>query len=289
MICGAPLASRAENGDSTVIDVAGLKIGSGDFTVVAGPCAVESRQQLSTTADLGRSAGAMVLRGGAYKPRTSPYSFQGLGPAGLRILAEVGREANLPVVTEVLDVRDVEEVAGSAQILQVGTRNAQNFTLLQEVGRTGLPVMLKRGFGCTIDEWLQAAEYVLREGNSRVILCERGIRTFEPRTRFTLDLSAVPVLKQLSHLPVFVDPSHGSGHRSLTRPLALAAAAAGADGIMVDVHPAPETAQCDGDQALDPVAFATLMKDVHAVVNALGRQLAPRSSRRPQTATTAIR
>ncbi len=221
-----------------------------------------------------RTAGAAILRGGAFKPRTSPHSFQGLGQRGLHILAEVSKITGLPVVTEATDITAIPDVAGVAHILQIGTRNAQNFTLLREAGRTGKPVLLKRGFGCTIDEWLQAAEYVLREGNNQVILCERGIRTFERHTRFTLDLGAVPVVKRLSHLPVIVDPSHAGGHRYLTKPLALAAAAVGADGIMVDVHPEPATARCDGAQALDFSAFDDLMTGLRSVLASLGRHVA---------------
>jgi 3-deoxy-7-phosphoheptulonate synthase len=214
-----------------------------------------------------------VLRGGAYKPRTSPHSFQGSGPAGIELLADVGRRAGLPVVSEVVDPRDVEHVAQHVDLLQIGTRNAQNYALLTEVGRSGMPVLLKRGFGCTVDEWLGAAEYVLREGNGNVILCERGIRTFESSTRFTLDLAAVAVVKRRSHLPVVVDPSHGTGSRELVPDLALAAAAAGADGLLVDVHLNPAHTQCDGDQALSRDEFHHLMARLDALLRALGRDL----------------
>ena len=281
---GAPLASRELMGTASTVTVAGIRVGAGDFTVIAGPCAVENPAQLRRSAAAVRSAGAVVLRGGAYKPRTSPHSFQGLGADGLRMLAAVSGESGLPVVTEVLDCAAIPEIAEVADILQVGTRNAQNFALLREVGRARMPVLLKRGFGCTIDEWLQAAEYVLREGNDQVILCERGIRTFERRTRFTLDLSAVPVVKRLSHLPVIVDPSHAGGHRYLTRPLAQAPPAAGADGVIIDVHPEPEAARCDGDQALDFAAFDALMADMRGILASLGKRMSP-AARVPATRT----
>jgi 3-deoxy-7-phosphoheptulonate synthase len=257
----------------TVIDVRNTRIGGGGFTVVAGPCAVESREQLMRTAEAVKSAGATVLRGDAFKPRTSPYSFQGLGEEGLRLLAEARETFDIPFVAEVLDPRHVELVASYADILRVGTRNMANFTLLQEVGRQPKPVQLKRGFTATLEEWLNAAEYVYKEGNHHVILVERGIRTFETAARNTLDITAVPLLKELSHLPVIVDPSHSGGRRELVAPLALAAAAAGADGIMVDVHPTPDTALVDGAQALLPAEFAEMVGRVRAVAAAVGRSI----------------
>ncbi|MFO7547713.1 MAG: 3-deoxy-7-phosphoheptulonate synthase [Acidimicrobiia bacterium] len=257
----------------TVIDVRNTRIGGGGFTFVAGPCAVESREQLFRTAEAVKAAGATVLRGDAFKPRTSPYSFQGLGEEGLRLLAEARETFDIPFVAEVLDPRHVELVASYADILRVGTRNMANFTLLQEVGRQPKPVQLKRGFTATLEEWLNAAEYVYKEGNHHVILVERGIRTFETAARNTLDITAVPLLKELAHLPVLVDPSHSGGRRELVAPLALAAAAAGADGIMVDVHPTPDTALVDGAQALLPSEFADLVKRVRAVAAAVGRSI----------------
>lgn len=272
-VAGAPLASRDLLDAATVVRVAGISIGAGEFTVMAGPCAVEEHDTLLKTAMTVRSAGAAVLRGGAYKPRTSPHSFQGLAGQGLRMLAEVSQETGLPVVTEVVDPETIGDAARAAHILQVGTRNAQNFPLLRAVGRAGLPVLLKRGFGCTVDEWLQAAEYILNEGNDQVILCERGIRTFERHTRFTLDLSAVPVVKRLSHLPIVVDPSHATGRDYLAAPLALGAAAVGADGLLVDVHTEPGQAKCDGDQALDGAGFEDLMSRLRGVLAGLQRPL----------------
>src|SRR5512139_3609800 len=223
-----------------------VPIGPESFTFIAGPCAVETPQQTLAAAQMAQAAGATLLRGGAFKPRSSPYAFQGLGEEGLRILADVRAETGLPVVTEVVDVADVDLVASYADMLQIGTRNAQNFTLLQAVGAIGKPVMLKRGMSGTIDEWLMAAEYVAQRGNLNIVLCERGIRTFETATRNTLDISAIPVAQRLSHLPVIVDPSHSGGRRELVLPLARAAIAAGADGVIVDVHPSPELARCDG-------------------------------------------
>ncbi len=244
------VTKEGETAETTVVDVEGRRLGGGHFAVIAGPCAVESREVMLETARAVRDAGATMLRGGAYKPRTSPYSYQGLGDAGLRLLAEAREETGLPVVTELTDVRDIERVAEVADVIQIGARNMQNYALLTEVGRARVPVVVKRGLSATIEELLLAAEYVLKEGNPDVILCERGIRTFEPAYRFTLDLAAVPVLKELTHLPVIVDPSHAAGRRSLVEPLALAAAAAGADGVMVEAHPRPEEAVCDGPQSL---------------------------------------
>jgi len=233
-----------------VIRVAGVPIGPDTLTVIAGPCAVETAEQTLAAALMARAAGASLLRGGAYKPRSSPYAFQGLGETGLKILAEVREATGLPVVTEVVDPGDVDLVASYADMLQVGTRNMQNFPLLQAVGGVGKPVMLKRGMNATIEEWLMAAEYIAQRGNLDIVLCERGIRTFETATRNTLDISAVPVAQRLSHLPVIVDPSHSGGRRDLVLPLSRAAIAVGADGIIVDVHPHPESALCDGPQAL---------------------------------------
>jgi 3-deoxy-7-phosphoheptulonate synthase len=261
--------SRDYRPEATVVDVGGVPIGGGGFTVIAGPCAVESREQLSEAAAAVKAAGASILRGDAFKPRTSPYSFQGLGRAGLDLLAEARERFGLPFVAEVVDPREVELVAGYADLVRIGSRNMSNFTLLAEAGRQPRPVMLKRGFTATIEEWLDAAEYIYKEGNTRIVLCERGIRTFEPLTRNTLDISAVPVAQSLSHLPVMVDPSHSAGRRALVAPLTLAALAAGADGVMIDVHPAPETALVDGAQALLPAEFAALMERVRALAAVL--------------------
>jgi len=243
------------------------------FVVVAGPCAVESREQLLTTAAAVAGAGAHVLRGGAFKPRTSRHSFQGLGAAGLELLREASLQSGLPVVTEVVDPRDVGRVAAVASMLQVGSRNMQNFALLREVGRQPKPVLLKRGAAATIDEFLKAADYVAGEGNEQVVLCERGIRSFDPAVRNTLDLAAIPVLQQQSPFPVVVDPSHGTGRRDLVTPMALAALAAGADGVMVEVHPQPDAALCDGPQALLPAEFVELMRQLRRWVRCGSRRL----------------
>ncbi|MEM1619741.1 MAG: 3-deoxy-7-phosphoheptulonate synthase [Fervidicoccaceae archaeon] len=250
--------------NKTVIKIGNLRIGERPV-VVAGPCAVESREQLLETAEAVKRAGAHMLRGGAFKPRTSPYAFQGLGVEGLKILREARDSVGLPIVTEVLDVRDVKLVAEYADVIQVGARNMQNFPLLRELGRVDKPILLKRGFGATIDELLYAAEYIMSSGNEDVILCERGIRTFETRTRFTLDIAAVPVIKEISHLPIFVDPSHPAGKRSLVPPLAKAALAAGADGIIVEVHVNPEKALSDGPQSLSPSDFEALMGELRCL------------------------
>ncbi|WP_405009220.1 3-deoxy-7-phosphoheptulonate synthase [Kitasatospora sp. NBC_01539] len=272
----APLTDREAAPLGSVVGLGGsATVGGVDFALIAGPCAVESHEQMSASVAMARAGGAVALRGGAYKPRSSPYSFQGLGDEGLRIMAKIRAESGLPVVTEVVDAETVDLVAEHADVLQIGTRNAQNFTLLRAVGRAGRPVLLKRGFGCTVGEWLQAAEYVLAAGNPDVVLCERGIRSFEPATRFTLDLSAVAVVKHRSHLPVIVDPSHGTGHRHLVKPLALAAAAVGADGLLVDIHPDPPSALCDGDQALDRDRWFDLADTLRDVLTSLGRRLAP--------------
>ena len=250
---------KEKNQERTRIKVKGVTIGEG-FTVIAGPCSIESEEQTLETAVRVKEAGADIIRGGAFKPRTSPYSFQGLGIKGLQILEKAGKETGLPVVTEVLDPRDVSWVCEYVDILQVGTRNMQNYSLLKEVGKAGKPVLLKRGMFSTLSEWLSCAEYVLAEGNPNVILCERGIRTFESYTRNTLDLAVVPSIKEVSHLPVIVDPSHGTGRLSLIEQMGLASVAAGADGIMVEVHRNPAEALCDGDQSLTPAMFMRMMK-----------------------------
>ncbi len=260
-------------GEHAVLEIAGRTIGGPSFAVIAGPCAVESREQLLETAAIVRRAGATMLRGGAYKPRTSPYAFQGLGQEGLELLAEAKAQTGLPVVTEVLDARELERVLEVADVLQIGSRNMQNYPLLAEAGRSGRPVLIKRGLSSTLDELLMAAEYVLREGNDAVILCERGIRTFETAYRFTLDLGAVPVLKERSELPVIVDPSHAAGRRELVEPLSLAAAAVGADGLIVEVHPRPEEAICDGPQSLVAADFAGYLERVGAVAALAGKTL----------------
>ncbi|RCG19025.1 3-deoxy-7-phosphoheptulonate synthase [Sphaerisporangium album] len=244
------LVSRENHPERSTVRVAGVPIGPDTVTLIAGPCAVETPEQTLEAALMARAAGATLLRGGAYKPRTSPQAFQGLGEPGLRILADVRAETGLPIVTEVVDAHDVELVASYADMLQVGTRNAQNFALLQAVGAAGMPVMLKRGMNATIEEWLMAAEYIAQRGNLDIVLCERGIRTFETATRNTLDVSAVPMAQRLSHLPVIVDPSHSGGRRDLVLPLTRAAIAVGADGVIIDVHPHPEQALCDGPQSL---------------------------------------
>lgn len=244
------LVNREHRPGRSTVWVGGVPIGPETVTLLAGPCAVESAHQTLAAARMAQAAGATVLRGGAFKPRTSPYAFQGLGVSGLRILADVRTETGLPIVTEVVDAADVDTVAEYADMLQVGARNMQNFALLQAVGSAGRPVLLKRGLSATIEEWLMAAEYIAQRGNLGIVLCERGIRTFETATRNTLDISAVPLVQQFSHLPVIVDPSHSGGHHDLVLPLTRAALAAGADGVIVDVHPSPETALCDGPQAL---------------------------------------
>jgi 3-deoxy-7-phosphoheptulonate synthase len=243
----------------TTVNVANIQVGR-DFIVIAGPCSVESENQLLETARAVKAAGADMLRGGAFKPRTSPYDFQGLGIQGLKILEKAKQETGLPIVTEVVDPRDVSWVAEFADVLQIGTRNMQNFSLLKEVGRAGRPVLLKRGMHSTLVEWLNCAEYVLSEGNPDVILCERGIRTFETYTRNTLDLSAVPAIKELSHLPIIIDPTHSTGRLSLIASMSMAAVAAGADGMIIEVHHKPAEALCDADQALTPHTFSSIMK-----------------------------
>lgn len=269
------LVSRQHHPERSTVHVgsgeARVAIGPDTFTFVAGPCAVESAQQTLEAAEMAKAAGARLLRGGAFKPRTSPYAFQGLGLRGLEILADVREVTGLPVVTEIVDSRDVEVICEHADMLQVGTRNMANFGLLQAVGECGKPVLLKRGMTATIEEWLMAAEYVAQRGNLDIVLCERGIRTFEPATRSTLDISAVPLVQAASHLPVLVDPSHGGGRRDLVVPLSRAAIGVGADGILVDVHPDPETALCDGPQSVNGKDLRDLASAVRRLVPALGR------------------
>ena len=269
------LSSRqfAAHGERTVIEIDGRRIGGDNFTMIAGPCTVESRDQTLSTARVVAEAGASMFRGGAYKPRSSPYSFQGLGEAGLRILAEAKAETGLPIVTELMDARDVEPILEVADVIQVGARNMQNYPLLAEIGRTGKPVLIKRGLSSTLEELLMAAEYVLKEGNPNVMLCERGIRTFETAYRFTLDIMAIPMLKELSHLPVIVDPSHAPGRRDMVLPLSLAAAAAGADGIIVEVHPNPEEAICDGPQQIYSDVFPAYLEQVERAAAVAGKVL----------------
>ena len=266
------LVSREFKSEDTVVKVGNVEIGGKEVVVMAGPCAVESRAQLLKVAQEVKEAGARILRGGAFKPRTSPYSFQGLGEEGLKYLAEASEVTHLPVVTEARDVRQVELVARYAHIVQVGARNMQNFDLLKEVGRGKKPVLLKRGMSSTVKEFLMSAEYILSSGNYNVILCERGIRTFEDGTRFTLDLSAVSLIKQLSHLPVIVDPSHATGNRDLIGPMSRAAIAAGSDGLMIEVHSRPEEALSDGFQSIRPDDFRKLMKEIRSLARALGRK-----------------
>src|SRR3954462_8689127 len=266
-------STQLRRGERSVVEVEGRLIGGDHFSMIAGPCTVESRDQLLSTARIVRDAGGSLLRGGAYKPRTSPYAFQGLGQEGLRLLAEAKAETGLPIVTELMDARDLESILEVADVIQVGARNMQNYALLAEVGRSNCPVLIKRGLSSTLDELLMAAEYVLKEGNQSVVLCERGIRTFETAYRFTLDLTAIPVLKELSHLPVVVDPSHAAGRRDLVEPLSLAAAAAGADGIIVEVHPQPEEAICDGPQQLRGSEFADYAHRVEQAAALAGKSL----------------
>lgn len=267
------LVSR-EAGPATVVTLrSGATFGGKQLAICAGPCSVESREQLFGAAATVAASGANVLRGGAFKPRTSPYAFQGLGEEGLKLLREAADKHGLGVVTEVLDVRDVEVVARYADMLQIGARNMQNFGLLRAVGETHMPVLLKRGISATIEEWLMAAEYVVVSGNHDVVLCERGIRSYDSHTRNLLDIAAVPLLRNLTHLPVVVDPSHGTGVRALVAPMSLAAVAAGADGLLIEVHPNPAAALCDGPQSLNPSLFSELMDAIGAVANAVGRSL----------------
>ena len=278
------LVSREHHRDRSVISVRGVPIGPDTLTVIAGPCAVETPEQTLEAARMARAGGASLLRGGAFKPRTSPYAFQGLGEDGLKILADVRSETGLPIVTEVIAAADVNLVSEYADMLQVGTRNMQNFPLLQAVGGAGRPVMLKRGMNATIEEWLMAAEYIAQRGNLDIVLCERGIRTFETATRNTLDISAIPVAQRLSHLPVIVDPSHSGGRRDLVLPLSRAAIAVGADGIIIDVHPHPETALCDGAQALVAADMRELASVAVNLPPLVGRTLAPAQEVPPEPA-----
>ncbi|MCH8814341.1 MAG: 3-deoxy-7-phosphoheptulonate synthase [Chloroflexi bacterium] len=269
------LASREVNPYDTVVKVGPVEIGGGRVVVMGGPCSVDTEENVLVTAKAVKEAGGHLLRGGAFKPRTSPYAFRGHGEKGLQILAAARDETGLPVITEVMDPRDVDLVARYADVLQIGARNMQNFTLLDEVGRSGKPVMLKRGLNATIEEWLLAAEYILSHGNRDVILCERGIRTYETATRFTFDVNAIALVKQLSHLPVIGDPSHATGKWSLVEPVGLAAIACGADGLQIEVHPNPDQALSDGAQSLTPENFEKLMQKVAVVAEAVGRPLAP--------------
>ena len=263
--------AREAKPEGTVVRVRDVKIGTSEIVVMAGPCAVESAEQLLSTARAVKAAGAKILRGGAFKPRTSPSSFQGLKEAGLELLAQAREDTGLPIVTDVLDARQLPLVSSYADLLQIGSRNMQNFTLLEEVGRCRMPVLFKRGMSATLDEYLQAAEYILNGGNDQVVLCERGIRTFEPSTRNTLDLNAIPMLKRRTHLPVIVDPSHGTGHAWMVPRLACAAIAAGADGLFVEVHCNPAQAKSDGPQSLTPGQFENMMKQVTAIATVTKR------------------
>lgn len=267
------VVGRDQKPEGTIVRVGGVPIGGRRVVMIAGPCSVEGADQLLATAKVVQSAGARILRGGAYKPRTSPYSFRGLKEEGLRLLADIRRETGLPIVTEAMDARHLAAVCAHADMIQIGSRNMQNYTLLEEVGRLRVPVLLKRGFSATIEEYLCAAEYVASGGNDQIVLCERGIRTFESSTRNTLDLSAVPILKKLSHLPVIVDPSHGTGIWWLVPLLSKAAVAVGADGLLVEVHTDPDNALSDGDQSLRPDKFATMMADLKPVALAVGREI----------------
>ncbi|OFY66962.1 MAG: 3-deoxy-7-phosphoheptulonate synthase [Bacteroidetes bacterium RBG_13_43_22] len=266
-------AKRDSNPEKVIVSVSGVEIGGNEVVVIAGPCAVESSEQLNEIAAASKKGGARILRGGAFKPRTSPYKFQGLGVEGLKLLREISRKTGLPVVTEVMDTRQVDLVAGYADMLQVGSRNMHNYSLLKEVGMVRKPILLKRGMMATIEEFLLAAEYILNQGNTQVVLCERGIRTFETSTRNTLDLSAIPMLKHLTNLPVIVDPSHGTGLRWMVPAMAKAAIAAGADGLIMEIHHKPEEALCDGQQSLYPDDFFCLMNDLKKIAVAVGRDI----------------
>jgi 3-deoxy-7-phosphoheptulonate synthase len=267
------LVSRKTRQENSVINISGVTIGGPEIVIIAGPCSVETKEQLFNSAHVAKMNGATILRGGAYKPRTSPYSFQGLKEEGIKLLSQVRREYNIPVVTEVMDTRKLKFIADNVDMLQIGSRNMHNTALLEEAGKSGVPVLLKRGMSATIEEFLFAAEYILKQGNSQVVLCERGIRTFEPSTRFTLDISAIPMIKRISHLPVIVDPSHGTGHWWMVPELAKAALAAGADGLIIEVHYDPNRALCDGSQSLNPDTFETLMNDLVQIGHAVGREI----------------
>ena len=274
------LSGRDFKHADTIVKIGPYELGGKGFLVIAGPCAVENEEQMFRIARKVKAAGAQLLRGGAFKPRTSPYAFQGLGIEGLKLLAAAGREVGMPVVTEVLDQRSLDDVAELADVLPVGARNMQNFALLKDLGKVKKPVMLKRGLSATLDEWLMSAEYLLAEGNGQVFLCERGVRTFSDHARNTLDLNVVPAVKELSHLPIIVDPSHATGTRSRVAPMARAAAAAGAHGLMIEVHDRPREALCDGAQALPPEDFASLMKDLAKITAAVGHELTPQRKAR---------
>ncbi len=267
------LASREFKVEDSLVSVSGIEIGGDRIVVMAGPCAVESEEQLAKAAKVVKEAGACILRGGAFKPRTSPFSFQGMKKAGLELLGRIKEQFGIPVITEVVDPHDVSLVSKYADILQIGSRNMQNYPLLTDVGRNKRPVVLKRGFSCTVTEWLTAADYLLSEGNTQVILCERGIRTFEDSARFSLDISSIPVIKRFSHLPIIVDPSHAAGHYSLVPAIAKAAVAAGADGLLIEVHPNPKEALVDGLQSLTPSDFARLMGELRAIAKSVGRYI----------------
>lgn len=267
------LASREFRADNSVVSINGIEIGGKRIVVMAGPCAVESEAQLMETARIVKKSGACILRGGAFKPRTSPFSFQGLKKAGLELLEQAGERFDMPVITEVVDTNDVSLISKYANIIQVGSRNMQNFSLLTKIGKSKYPVVLKRGFSCTVTEWLTAADYLLAEGNSQVILCERGIRTFEDSIRYSLDISSIPVIKRFSHLPIIVDPSHAAGHFLLVPAIAKAAVAAGADGLIIEVHPNPKEALVDGLQSLTPSDFTRLMGELRLIAKSVGRYI----------------
>ena len=276
------LASREVNPYDTVVRVGNVEIGGGSVVVMGGPCSVDTEENVMETARAIKAAGGHILRGGAFKPRSSPYAFRGHGEKGLHILAAAREETGLPIITEVMDARDVELVAQHADILQIGARNSQNFTLLDEVGKAGKPVLLKRAIAGTIEEWLLAAEYILSHGNPDVILCERGIRTYETATRFTFDINAIPLVKRLSHLPIIADPSHSTGNWRLVEPVSLGALAAGADGLIIEVHPNPDHALSDGAQSLTPANFSKLMDRARILGDALGRPVAVADGKRPR-------
>ncbi|HIU64085.1 MAG TPA: 3-deoxy-7-phosphoheptulonate synthase [Candidatus Avacidaminococcus intestinavium] len=266
-------ANRLFHPDNSIVNVSGVPIGGKKLAIIAGPCSIETDEQMAAVAEAVKAAGAHLLRGGAFKPRTSPYSFQGLKERGLGMLHEAGNKTNLPIVTEIMSADKIGEFVETVDLIQVGARNMQNFELLKELGKTNVPILLKRGLAATIEEWIMAAEYIMAGGNENVILCERGIRTYETYTRNTLDLSAIPAAKKLSHLPVIVDPSHAAGMWWMVEPLAKAAIAAGADGLMIEVHNDPENAWCDAAQSLKPDRFANLMKDLRAIAPIVGREL----------------
>ncbi len=266
-------ANRKFHPEDSVIDVCGVKVGGNNFSVIAGPCSVESSEQIIEVADAVKNSGASMLRGGAFKPRTSPYSFQGMGETGLDLLIEARKASGLPIVTEIMSPKYCELFEEKVDMIQVGARNMQNFDLLKEVGKLSKPILLKRGLSNTYEEWIMSAEYIMAEGNENVILCERGIRTFETYTRNTLDVSAIPVIKQMSHLPIVVDPSHSAGMFWMVEPLAMAAVAAGADGLMIEVHNDPENAKCDGQQSLTPKKFKAMMDKISAIASVVGKQI----------------